>query len=60
MIKDEALKMAIEVIEGNANSLNKDCVIWKLKKALEQPTQEPVTCLDKMQSITEQEYYEGS
>jgi hypothetical protein len=29
-------------------------------KALEQPAQEPVTCLDKMQSITEQEYYEGS
>jgi hypothetical protein len=70
MTKDKALKMAIEQLWACSMLMNLDHsdylyedVIQALdacKEALEQPAQEPVTWLNKMQSITEQEYYEGS
>jgi exonuclease VII small subunit len=70
MTKDEALKKAIEQLWACSMLMNLDHsdylyedVIQALdacKEALAQPAQELVTCLDKMQSITEQEYYEGS
>jgi len=60
MTKDEALKMVIKNLElQEFNTVNATLISY-CKEALEQPAQEPVTCLDKMQSITEQEYYEGS
>jgi hypothetical protein len=68
MTKDEALKMAHKTFmqlnerwprkDDGSGYFDKE--INACKEALEQPAQEPVTCLDKMQSITEQEYYEGS
>ena len=59
MTKDEALKIE----NSDFNKYTKQELfeyIIVLREALAQPAQEPVTCLDKMQSITEQEYYEGS
>jgi hypothetical protein len=60
MNKDEALKMVIKNLElQEFNTVNATLISY-CKEALEQSAQEPVTWLNKMQSITEQEYYEGS
>ena len=60
MTKDEALKMAIDAFNDSCGLCGKNYEkeIDACKKALAQPAQEPVTCLDKMQSITEEEYYD--
>ena len=65
--KDEALKMAILQMKayGFKHLCDYQCddkelleVIKICEKALAQPAKEPVTLLNKMQSITEQEYYD--
>jgi hypothetical protein len=70
MNKDEALKMAGYDLDGVIADVEKfdgfDNVCLEtikrvrnvIAEALEQPAQEPVAWLDKMQSITEQEYYQ--
>ena len=61
MTKDEALKMAIEALEESkiylGSTKHLDDLIQACKEALA-PLEKPVTCLDKMQSITEKEYYD--
>ncbi len=60
----QALDACKEALEQPSNMvavpLDKLEDMQRRLKALEQPAQEPVTWLNKMQFITEQEYYERS
>jgi hypothetical protein len=72
MTKDEALKMAGYDLDGVIADVEKfdgfdNVCLQTIKRvrstiaeALKQPAQKPVTCLDKMQSITEKEYSKRS
>jgi len=59
--KDSAIAMSLakfKELKDNLLITELDDVMRLCEEALAQPAQEPVTCLDKMQSITEQEYSE--
>ena len=61
--KDTAIAISLakfKELKDNLLITELDDVMRLCEQALEQPAQEPVTWLNKMQSITEQEYYEES
>ena len=60
--KDSAIAISFakfKELKDNLLITELDDVMRLCEEALAQPAQEPVTLLNKMQSITEQEYYEA-